>query len=134
MSLSSKKAGKAARKREAEEIFKKLGIKYTEHNNGFHWIVENHWDFWPTSHKAMNRNTGQKLFGLDNFMAARNAFLNPVQPIPKHDRPTPPEFETKSDASALYALICKVIQSDEFKEMFLASFTQSDDTPFDTMI
>ena len=51
----------------AEQMFNKLDIIYYKHSE-WHWLVEDEWDFWPTTSKFKHKHNGETGKGLRNLI------------------------------------------------------------------
>lgn len=47
---------------------KEENIHFTSHNSGYHLVVEDVFDFWPTTGKFINRETGASGRGVSNII------------------------------------------------------------------
>ena len=63
-----KKAKKADNLAQSTQILTERGIPFTSHNNGVHLVVDSCFDFWPSTGKWIERETGKKGRGVFNLL------------------------------------------------------------------
>lgn len=64
------------------ELLLENHIDFTAHNGGIHLIVENQFDFWPSTGKFINRKTKKSGRGVQNLLH----LLNLINMETKHEQ------------------------------------------------